>query len=162
MWKPAARASSTELGLLVPCSSLKLVCSVVAVSLALVLSGPASSLADTGTVKSGTVIVCFHPKIERFSAQAHPGRCNISGYRGEQIIEIPVKGMKWGHWGANPTRAAFGVDMRDGTRVRVIAYRPITCDDGRTWYSRAVILSLVDGSAFELRLPTCAAPTATS
>jgi hypothetical protein len=128
---------------------------VVAASLALVLFGPASSLADTGTAKSGTVVACFHPKIERYTAQAHPGRCNISGYRGKQFVGVPVRGMKWGHWGANPTRAAFGVDMRDGTYIRVIAFRPTTCDDGRTWYSRVVVVFPADGSGFVLRLPTC-------
>ena len=68
--------------------------------------------------------------------------------------------MKWGHWGAKPTRAAFGVDVRNGTRVRVIAYRPITCDEGRTWYSRVVIVNLRDGNFFVLRrLPTCDGPS---
>ncbi|HEX4463087.1 MAG TPA: hypothetical protein VH042_00415 [Solirubrobacterales bacterium] len=67
--------------------------------------------------------------------------------------------MQWGHWGANPTWAAFGVDTRDGTRVRVIAYRPIACDEGRTWYSRVVVVFPGNGSFFELRLPTCDGPS---
>jgi hypothetical protein len=125
--------------------------------LALVLPGPASSPADTGAAKSRTVIACFHPKIKRFTGRAHPGRCNIAGHRGKQFEKVPVKGMKWGHWGAKPTRAAFGVDMRDGTRIRVIAYRPTTCDDGLVWYSRAVFLTWPDGNVFALRLPTCLA-----
>lgn len=139
--------------------SLRLFCLVVAVSFALVLAGPFSSLANARIARSGTVVACFHEKIRRFTAQAHPSQCNIRGYRGKQIVEVPIKGMNWGHWGANPTRAAYGVDMRDGTRVRIIAYRPITCDEGRTWYSRVVVLSLVDGNAFELRLPTCNDPS---
>jgi hypothetical protein len=137
------------------CNSLKLFCSVIAVSLALVLSGPLSSVADARTAKSGTVIACSHKKIGRFTAQAHPSRCNISGYRGKHSVEVPIKGMKWGHWGASPTRAAFGVDVRDGTRVRVIAYRPTTCDEGRTWYSKVIVVFLTDGNWFPLRLPTC-------
>ncbi len=63
--------------------------------------------------------------------------------------------MRWGHWGANPTRAAYGVDERDRTRVQVVAFRPITCGDGRSWYSRAVLLTFPEGNTFELRLPAC-------
>jgi hypothetical protein len=132
---------------------------MVAVGLALVLSGPPSSFANTGTAKPGTVIACFHEKISRFTALAHPGRCSIWGYRGKQFLGIPIKSMKWGHWGANPTRAAFGVDMRDGTRVRIIAYRPIACDEGHTWYSRVVVVFPGDGRFFGLRLPTCDGPS---
>lgn len=134
--------------------SVKLVWLVGAVSLALGLSGP-PSVANARTAKSEAVIACYHEKIDRFTRQVHPGQCNIWGYRGKQFVGIPVRGMKWGHWGANPTRAAYGVDMRDGTRVRVIAYRPISCGGGRAWYSRVVVVSLVDGNGFELRLPTC-------
>ncbi len=131
---------------------------MMAVSLALVLSLPPSSLANARMAKSATVIACFHKKISRFTAQAHPGRCEIAGYRGKEkeFVGIPISGMKWGHWGAKATRAAFGVDVRNGTRVRVIAYRPISCDEGRTWYSRVVIVNLRDGNFFVLRhLPTC-------
>lgn len=159
MWKRPAALASTGLGLLARCGSLKLFCSAVAVSVALVLSGPSSSLANTRTAKPGTVIACFHEEISRFTAQAHPGRCNIWGYLGKRFVGVPVKGMRWGHWGANPTRAAFGVDMRDGTRVRIIAYRPIPCDEGRTWYSRVVVVFPGDGDGFELRLPTCDGPS---
>jgi hypothetical protein len=107
------------------------------------------------TATPGTVIACFHEKISRFTAQAHPGRCNIWGYRGKRFVGVPVKGMRWGHWGFNPSRAAFGVDTRDGTHVRVIAYRPVACDEGRTWYSMAVVVFPGNGSFFGLRLPTC-------
>jgi hypothetical protein len=132
-----------------------MISSMLAAGLALVLFSSTSSLAESGTGKSEAVIACFHPKIKRFTAQAHPRQCNISGHRGKKFVEVPVRSMKWGHWGANPTRAAFGVNRRDGTRVRVIAHRPISCNDGRTWYSTVVVLSLVDGHSFELRLPTC-------
>lgn len=66
--------------------------------------------------------------------------------------------MKWGHWGANPTRAAFGVDVRNGAHVRIVAYRPTPCDDGHKWYSTVVVVFPSDGSGFELGLPTCADP----
>jgi hypothetical protein len=109
--------------------------------------------------KPDTLIACFHERISRFTAEAHPSRCDLWGYRGRQFVGIPIKGMKWGHWGANPTRAAYGVALRDGTRVRVIAFRPVRCDEGTAWYSRAVVVTLDDGNAFELRLLTCDGPS---
>jgi len=132
--------------------------SVVAASFALVLYGAASS-ADARVATSGPVIACFHKKISRFTAQAHPSRCRLRGYRGRQVVEIPIRGMNWGHWGSNPTRAAYGADKRDGTAVRVITFRPVACSDGRTWYSRVVVLPFPDGNAFGLRLPTCDDPS---
>jgi hypothetical protein len=139
------------------CNSLKLFCSLIAVGLALALP---SSLASARIAKSGTVIACFHKKIGRFTAQAHPSRCNISGYRGRdhEFVEIPVKGVNWGHWGFSPTRGAYGHDKRNGKGVRIIAYRPIACEEGHRWYSRVVVFFPGDGNGFELRLPTCDDP----
>ena len=138
--------------------SAALACSVVAVSLVLGPSG-LSSLADARPpAKAGPVIACFHPETRRFTAQAHPSRCHLRGYREKRIVGIRIEGMKWGHWGANPTRAAYGDDMRDGTAVRVIAFRPIACA-GRTWYSRVIVVTLRDGNFFDLRLPTCDDPS---
>jgi len=134
-------------------------CLAVVVSLALVLSALSPGLANARIAKSGTVIACFHEKIRRFTAQAHPSRCNLRGYRGKQEVEVPIKGMKWGHWGSNPTRAAYGVDRRDGRGIRIIAYRPIPCDKGRTWYSRVVVFFPGDGTGLVLRLPTCDDPS---
>jgi hypothetical protein len=108
-----------------------------------------------------SVIACFHKKIRRFTAEPRPEHCDIAGYRGrkKEFVANPIKGMKWGHWGFNPARAAFGVDVRNGTHVRVIAYRPITCDNGRTWYSEVVIVNPGNGNFFGLRLPTCNGPS---
>jgi hypothetical protein len=128
---------------------------VAVVGLALLFSGPPSPLAHAQSAKPKPVIACFHPKIDRYTAQIHPSRCNLRGYQGKQVVEVPIKGMNWGHWGFNPTRASYGIDKRDGTRIRVIAFRPINCDEGRTWYSRVVLLSFPEGNAFELRLPSC-------
>jgi hypothetical protein len=133
---------------------------VVVCGVALVMAKDSPpSLAVPGTAESRTVIACFHEKVSRFTAQAHPGRCDIWGNRGTQFAGIPVRGMKWGHWGANPTRADYGVDTRNDTRVRIVAYRPIACDEGRTWYSRVVVAFPADGKFFELRLPTCDGPS---
>lgn len=159
MWKPSNALGSTGLNLFAFRHSLKLFCSVLAVGSALVLFSPLSSLATTRVAKSGTVIACFHKKISRFTAQAHPRRCNISGYRGEEFVEVPIKRMHWGHWGSNPTRAANGVDKLNGIGVRLIAYRPITCEEGRTWYSRVVVVFPGEGRFFGLRLPTCDGPS---
>jgi hypothetical protein len=157
MWKRPVVLASIDSPLHL-CSSLTLFCSMVAISLGLVLFG-SSSVANARTAKSGTVIACFHEEISRFTPQAHPSRCTFRGFRGKRVVEIPIRGMTWGHWGANPTRAAYGVDRRDGTRVRIIAHRPIICNEGRIWYSQVVVLSLVDGNAFVLRLPTCDDPS---
>jgi hypothetical protein len=137
-------------------SSLRRCCSVVAAGLALLVSAPPSSLAETRASRPAVVIACFHEKVDRFTAEAHPRRCDIAGYRGKDFVEVPARGMHWGHWGANPTRAAYGVDTRNGIHVRIIAHLPITCDDGRTWYSRVVVVFLGNGRFFGLHLPTCA------
>lgn len=105
--------------------------------------------------KPGAVIACYHEKARRYTALVHPGRCVLRGYRGKQTLGIPIKGMKWGHWGVFAARAAFGVDMRDGERVRVVASRPITCDDGSTWYSMVGGVFLRHVRGFQFRLPTC-------
>lgn len=104
--------------------------------------------------KPGTVIACYHEGADRYTARIHPRRCVFRGV-GKRAVAIPIRGMKWGHWGVHAPRAAYGVDMRDGERVRVVASRPVTCDDGSTWYSRVggVFLRRVRGFAF--RLPTC-------
>jgi hypothetical protein len=117
------------------------------------LSLPASAR----IVKSGPVIACFHKKVGRFTAQAHPGRCNISGYRGRdrELVEVQARGVNWGHWGSNPTRGAFGHEKVTGKGVRLIAYRPIACEEGLKWYSRIVVFFPGEGNGFELRLPTC-------
>lgn len=123
---------------------------------AFVLVESTDVMAQVSEAKSGVVIACFHKRSHRFSPRAHPSRCYLRGYRGTKVAGIPIKGIKWGHWGANPTRAAYGKDVRDGTHVRVIAYRPVSCGDGPAWYSRAVVVFAGSGNGFELRLPTCA------
>lgn len=109
--------------------------------------------------KPGTVIACYHEKARRYTARVHPGRCILRAYGGKQTVGIPVKGMKWGHWGVFAPRAAFGGDMRDGERVRVVASRPVTCDDGSTWYSMVGGVFLRHVRGFQFRLPTCDDPS---
>ena len=102
--------------------------------------------------KLGTVIACYHERAQRYTARVHPGRCVL---RGRQGAEIPIKGMRWGHWGVFAPRAAYGVDMRDGERVRVVASRPVACGDGSTWYSKVGGVFLKHVRGFQFRLPTC-------
>jgi hypothetical protein len=158
----SAAPSTVDSGLPAFCRSLTFSCCVVAGGLALALAGLPSSLAHGRTGSSKTVIACFHEKSRRFTAESHPDRCHIRGYReerGKHFAGVSVRAMKWGHWGARRTRAAYGVDVHDGTRFRIIAFRPISCDGGRTWYSRVVVLTFPDGNAFGLRLPTCVDPS---
>jgi hypothetical protein len=122
---------------------------------------PATEL-HTGTGKPRAVIACFHEKSRGFSAEAHPRRCHLRGYREQSVVGISIKNLKWGHWGANHTRAAYGVDLRDGSAVRVIVFRPITCEDGLNWYSRVVIFFPADSHGFEFDLPTCDGLSVTS
>jgi hypothetical protein len=105
--------------------------------------------------KPGTVIACYHGRAHRYTARVHPGRCTLRAYRGKQAVGIPIRGMRWGHWGVFAPRAAYGVDMRDGERVRVVASRPVTCGDGSTWYSRVGGVFLKHVRGFQFRLPTC-------
>lgn len=125
----------------------------------MVVGDAAFSSANSRTAKSATVMACFHEEASRFTARAHPSRCDIWGNRGKQFVGVSIRGMKWGHWGANPTRAADGVDMRNKSRVRVVAYRPVACDEGRAWYSRVVIVFPAAGKFIGLRLPTCDGPS---
>lgn len=135
----------------------RLFCSVVAVGVVLTLSGLLSPPTNARVAKSGTVIACFHKEIDRYSAQAHPSECNIGGYRdrGREFVEVPVRGVSWGHWGFNPTRGAYGHEKATGKAIRLIAYRPIPCGEGLIWYSRIVIFFPAEGRGFELRLPAC-------
>jgi hypothetical protein len=118
----------------------KLVYRTAIVGVVLGLMGPSSTIARTAKV--GPVSACFHGKIRRFTAQAHPSQCVIAGYRGKKFVQVPVKGVNWGHWGAKRTFGAYGVDKRDGRAVRIIAYHPIHCNRGGAWYSKVnVVLS---------------------
>jgi hypothetical protein len=125
-----------------------------AASLLLALSvGPPP--ASAGTARSQTYIACYHEKIDRFSAETHPERCNIWGNRGQQFLGISVRHMNWRLWGANRSRASYGFRVDDHAAVRVIAHRPIVCSDGRRWYSKVVVFFPVGGEAFVFRMPTC-------
>jgi hypothetical protein len=101
----------------------------------------------------GAVIPCFHGR--GLTLHRHPGRCNFGEYRADEINEVSVKNMHWGHWGAGTTRAAFGVDARTGARVRVIAYRRVTCPGGTIWYSKLIVVDLRTGHYSVRRLPAC-------
>jgi hypothetical protein len=125
------------------------------VGLASLLLCAAAALGAGSSGKPNAVIACFHPRVATFTPEAHPGDCHIRGRRGKEVVDLPIVGMKWGHWGARHTRAGFGSDVRDGRGVRVVAYQLKTCADGLTWYSKAVVVFPGDGSGFEVRLPTC-------
>ncbi|HEX5713189.1 MAG TPA: hypothetical protein VFX85_07735 [Solirubrobacterales bacterium] len=111
------------------------------------------------TATPDSVISCFHKKARRYTALPHPRRCILRGHRGKKYSQVSVDGMRWGHWGFNPTRAAYGSDTRDGAPIRVIAFRPVACGDGRTFYSQVTVYYPSDGRGFVLRLPTCDSAT---
>lgn len=154
MWIRGGVVGSTNFRQHYRSSLLVLFCMGSAIGLAL-LPGSPSAFGKSTDTRSTSVIACFHKKVNRSTAEAHPRRCNISGYEGKKMVEVAVEGMKWGHWGSNPTRAAFGVDASSERRVRIIAHRPINCGDGRAWYSRVVVVYPGNGTFFGLRLPVC-------
>lgn len=105
------------------------------------LCGSLCVAADTSEAKAPAVIACFHPESGRFTGVAHPRQCVVKGYRGfgKHFVSVPVRGIAWGHWGASPTRGAFGNRVSTGEGVRLIAYRRHICDDGQYWYSRVIV-----------------------
>jgi hypothetical protein len=105
--------------------------------------------------KRRAMIACFHEETGHFTGQAQPSRCTFKGHRGSEIVKVPIAGMRWGHWGSKVTRAAYGVNALSGERVRMIAFRRVTCEDGRTWYSTATVVRLRSGTFFGLDLPAC-------
>jgi len=135
-------------------NSTVLVCSMVAIGLALLLSASPSLTDARPPAEAAPAIACFHPETRRYTAQAHPSRCYFRGSGQGRVLGISVKDMKWCHSGSNPTRAAYGVNERSGRRVRIIAVQPTACE-GRAWYSRIVVVTLRDGNFFDVRLPTC-------
>jgi hypothetical protein len=129
---------------------------VLAGALTLALAAPANGLTKvpfTRPIVPGVLIACFHGGGP--TARAHPARCHFGEYRGDEVNEVAVKNMKWGHWGAGRTRAALGVEVGTGARVRVIALRRIICADGSTWYSGLVVLDPRSGDGVEMHPPTC-------
>src|SRR6188768_1722835 len=48
---------------------------------------------------SGTVIVCFHQEISRYTARSHPSRCAFAGDRGNELLILPASRLAWEHWG---------------------------------------------------------------
>jgi hypothetical protein len=106
-----------------------------------------------------TMMACYHRKTHRFTAEVHPGRCEVAGIaRGSGFSRFPIKGewerIEWNHWGSFHS-ATETINRRTGNEVRVTVYRRVKCGDGSTWYSRANIFGLVGGFYAKIRLPVC-------
>jgi hypothetical protein len=142
----------------------------IALSLGLLASGPSSAPAGTRTHVHvpifhhrilGTKIACYDKKLRRWIDKTRAADCDIAGYRGRtgtRFVSAPVEGIKWGEWGEFSSPGALGVNVRTHTRVRVVAYRRMSCGDGRTFYSSANVLDLENGSFYSVRLPICDSP----
>ena len=106
---------------------------------------------------AGTVIACLHKGTGRLTPEVEPSRCDIAGHEGEgrKPVSFPVQGIGWNKWGRFRSWGARGVDTRTRSEVRVIAFRRVSCADGRTWYSAANVVDLRNGNYFVVRLPTC-------
>lgn len=108
----------------------------------------------------GTEIACYHRKIRRFTAEIHPGKCEVAGMaEGEGFVRFPIEGewerIEWNHWGGFRSQGNEAVNRRTGREVRIIAYRRVRCADGSTWYSLANMFSLVGSYNAVVRLPVC-------
>jgi hypothetical protein len=102
-------------------------------------------------------LACMDRSLDRIVGKPHPTNCVLTGYIEESGVqaEIPMRHMKWGHWGADTTRAAYGFDKASGEHLRVILYRRTSCPGGSVWYSRMVIVELRSGHAYDFRPPVC-------
>jgi hypothetical protein len=120
---------------------------IVLTSLGLLLGGPSAALASHHRpvpfghpTIPGTLIACYDKKLGRYVDKTRPARCDIAGYaceNGKRFAAASIEGIKWGGWGQFRSKGALGVNIRIGTRVRVWAYRRMSCGDGRTFYSSA-------------------------
>jgi hypothetical protein len=108
------------------------VVSTTTVALAFVLIGFCSLASGRdgipGSVRvQGITISCYHNEVHRFTAEVKPAR----------------------------SEGSYGVNVRNGIRVRVIAFRRVRCTDGRTFYSATSVVEPGNGSYSVIRLPTC-------
>jgi hypothetical protein len=110
----------------------------------------------------GTMIACFDRKTRRYVDKTKPADCEMAGYEGEhgrRIARTPVNGIRWEKWGTYNSLGGSGIDTRNGSHIRLFAYRRIRCGDNRVFYSYANVVNLDTGNYFFLRLPICDDPT---
>jgi hypothetical protein len=108
----------------------------------------------------GIMISCYHEELRRFTAEVNPARCDIAGHEGEQrkFVSFPIQNLRWSEWGEFRSEGSYGVDVRNGIRVRLIAFRRVRCTDGRIFYSAVNVVEPGNGSYSVVRLPTCDDP----
>lgn len=147
------------------CGSLRLFGLVTTVALALMSTGLCSLASGRdgvpGSVRvRGIMISCYHKEVRRFTAEVAPARCDIAGHEGEdrRFASFRIHRLRWSEWGEFRSEGSYGVNVRDGIRVRVIAFRRVRCADGRTFYSAANVVEPGNGSYSVVRLPTCGDP----
>jgi hypothetical protein len=135
-------------------------------ALASTLVGLCSLASGRGTVSGsvrlrGTLISCYHKELRRFSAVVAPSRCDIAGDEGEQRTSVgfPIRDLRWSEWGEFRSEGSYGVNTRNGIRVRVIAFRRVRCRDGRVFYSAVNVVEPGNGSYSVVRLPSCELPS---
>jgi hypothetical protein len=137
----------------------------VAIVVGLLVAGTSSAPAGTRTNVPlnhppilKTMIACYEKKLGRWIDKTRPANCDIAGYKGyhgKRFVSAPVEKIKWEEWGEFSSPGELGVDVWSGTSVRVIAYRRMSCGDGRTFYSSASVVNLETGSFYWVRLPIC-------
>lgn len=121
-------------------------------------TGFASAAETYQGAKPRARIVCFHPAKSRFTSETHPTRCALWGDRGETFFGISIEKLNWKNWGQNPASAS-GLSAQDQSPLKLSAFRLVSCDDGRAFYSRVRVRVVDDGETQTLRLLTCDGPS---
>jgi hypothetical protein len=134
---------------------IKVLVSAIAVSSVL---GTVGSVSVAGQKQEGPFIACFHQKQRKYTPRVKPRQCDIAGIRkgrGMTFVNVPVRAIRWNHWGASQSLGSFGIDKRDGRGVRVVAYRAVRCEGGYRLYTKVTVVYPGPGFGFILNLPGC-------
>jgi len=143
---------------LIPKRDLPLKAMTAVVLILTCLSSPSASAVKRSSQEPRWMMVCFHPGKSRYTAEVHPGHCALWGDRGAQFLGAAVDRLDWSNWGGNPAKAS-GISVRDKSQVKVTAFRPVYCVDGRIFYSRVRVRFPEADQGQTLRLLTCGGPS---
>jgi hypothetical protein len=108
-------------------------------------------------VQTGQPLLVKTAMCGRIQPEVKPARRDIAGHEGEdrKFASFPIRRLRWSEWGEFRSEGSYGVNVRNGIRVRVIAFRRVRCTDGRTFYSATSVVEPGNGSYSVIRLPTC-------
>jgi hypothetical protein len=121
-----------------------------------------------------TQVACFDGKAQSYVGRIKPSHCDFAGtveFRGHlhgastentadgSFVSVPIRGswdrIEWDRWGTHKAEGREAVNVRNGSRVRVIPSGRTRCADGSTWYARASVFNLDAAYGIVVRLPVC-------